>query len=346
MRHVITLVSLLFLVGVRELWAERAPKAVTKACQAGMLSLEGAVLDPSATAPLCVYKADSTQKNNGCEPAQRAIYVPNPSNAAPLFVCAPVAAPKSCTETEDLLLSLPYPHEWGKVFIPREARCGGALDVILLLHGVVPKGALPSMMLGGGVTPKDRYLEEVTRALIDAKQARPVILADPTDIGTSCQLYDAQDFDFLAYFQQLHQALAKEKIAVRSLSAAGHSGSACCLKAGMYRITEYFPDLKVWGSIDSCYGSEGYARFAKERLPETTSMFTLTRTGKFNQSKGYLREVLGKTPETLTCDAKQFDSCQKHPTKPWYVFETSATGHHYMPKPYLSELLQRFFPVE
>lgn len=341
------LAALLLLPSGRELWAERAPKAATNACKSGQLSLGASLFDADATAQFCLNKADNTKKNNGCEKDLRAVYVPSPSkDEAPLFICAPVAAPKTCEATEDLLLELPYPHEWGKVFIPKEARCGGSFDLILLLHGVVQKGADPSMMLGGGVTEKDRYLEEVARSLIDAKQARPVLLADPTDIGTSCQLYDAQDFDFLEYFQQLSKALSAHKIAVRSISAAGHSGSACCLKAGMYRITQYFPDLKVWGSIDSCYGSTGYARFAQEKLPEKTQIFTVTRTGKFTKSKAYLKEIIGETPEALTCDTKQFDTCQKHPAKPWYIFQTSATGHHYMPKPYVSELLQRFFPVE
>jgi hypothetical protein len=345
-RVIIPVLSLL-LLGGRVLWAERALKAPAKGCKSDQLSLQGAVLDPDSTATLCVAKADHAQKNNGCDKDHRAVYVPNPTKGAtPLFVCAPSNEPQTCSVKEDLLVELPYPHEWGKVFIPKEARCGGAFDLILLLHGVVQKGATPSMMLGGGVTEKDRYLEELTRSLLDAKQVRPIILADPTDIGTSCQLYDEGDFDFLGYFQQLQQVLAKEKIQVRSISAAGHSGSACCLKAGMYRITDYFPELLVWGSIDSCYGSDAYARFAKETLPKTTMIFTVTRTGKFNKNKAYLNEIIGKTPEDLSCDTNQFDTCQKNPSRPWYLFQTSAVGHHYMPKLYLSELLQRFFPVE
>jgi hypothetical protein len=344
-KYIIPTLLWALLLGGRELWAERAPTPPTNTCPRGQLSLKGSLFDPSSTAQLCLSTADNTQKNDGCDAAQRAAYVPNPTKRdPPLFVCAPSVESKECNVTEDLLIDLPYPYEWGKVFIPREARCGGSFDLILLLHGVVQKGAKPSMMLGGGVTEKDRYLEEVSRALIDAKQARPVLLADPTDIGTSCQLYDEQDFDFLGYFQQLHQVLAKEKITVRSISAAGHSGSACCLKAGMYRITDYFPALKVWGSIDSCYGNDGYTRFAREKLPKATTMFTVTRTGKFTKNKAYPHEILSKSPEELRCDTKQFDTCHKHPSKPWYLFQTSATGHHQMPKPYLSELLQRFFP--
>jgi hypothetical protein len=286
--------------------------------------------------------ADRTKDNNGCIAGEAAVYVPN-GDKPPLLVCEPLAV-TPCNETEDLLLDLAYPHEWGRVLIPKEARCGGSFDLILLLHGVVLSPKKPSLMLGGGATEKDRYLEKTVRSLLDENKTRPILIADPTDIGTSCQLYDKKDFDFLLYFERLHAELQRHKLQVRSISAAGHSGSACCMSAGMFRIIESFPDLKLWGSIDSCYGNQSYAKFITEKLPAHTTKFTMTLTGKF-QGSSYLKSVLGASPQKLKCDEK-FDACQKHAKKPWYVFQTRAKNHHFLPEPYVAEMLERFFPAE
>lgn len=343
------LVSLLITAG--ELSAKKKPKKTTKkvtttACSQGKIPISATFVNPTSAGSLCLQEANLSKEDGGCPANSQIDFVPASKGKPPRALCVPVAEKPSCALSEDLLLELPYPHEWGKIFIPKEASCGGSFDLFLLLHGTVADNAVPGLMLGEGAKEKDRHLEDTVRASIDAKESRPVILADPTDVGSSCELYDKSDFDFLVYYRQLHALLAARGIRVRSISAAGHSGSACCTSAGMYRIADSFPQMKLWGTIDSCYTNEAYTTLTEKVVPPSTILFTAMLSGRAEGAKNYQEKILGASPESAGCQEKAFSRCQKSETKPWYIFLADGVSHDKLPEPYLREALRRFFPPE
>src|SRR5579883_201424 len=174
---------------------------------------------------------------------------------------------------QDRLLPLRYLNG-GAVWIPKEVSCGGLASLIVVLHGNMFDWD-PHPNIGGG-----RNLQDYARAFLDRHLIRPVVLAEPVHksyCGGHGDLYSGA-FDFSIYRQKLMALLKENHVRVRDVSVIGHSGAGCCSDAGVFRAAQIWPQLYLFGTIDTCYNDSYYSirprqLFAKKK----TILLNVTR---------------------------------------------------------------------
>jgi hypothetical protein len=227
---------------------------------------------------------------------------------------------------------LKYLHGGG-VWIPAEARCGGSYPVVVLLHGNnTSKETVKSL----GPGPESRRFDQIARKYLGGKLISPVILAEPihfaacaNDAGRKGLEYlFAGSFDFATYRKLLEESLRKQGIRARSWSFIGHSGAACCLQMGMFAVKKVWPEIKVWASADGCYSGDGQAATVLEQFGTSrTKVINACRgVGAYPGYKAYERTLLGASATKVPCDGKYYQTCKRHPQKPYYSYVTQFAG--------------------
>jgi hypothetical protein len=241
--------------------------------------------------------------------------------------CVPAPAPGTC-DGPDELVDIAYP-DFGEVWIPHEAQCGGAFPLVVLLHGINPSQN-PTPSLGGG-----RHLEVVVRALVDAGAARPVILAEPVqteDAATSTGLYAPQHFDPATHLDKVAAELHRRGITIATLSYAGHSGSGCDPGNGLYlvlaRLGElvpaYAPTLRMWATEDICYvGDYAFQAPLAALGGKGDVLVNMTSTGGDPTT---FEDGLFPAPQPLACAGVLYSSCIRHATETWCSYRTRAAA--------------------
>jgi hypothetical protein len=243
-------------------------------------------------------------------------------------MCVPdVAAP---CDAEDELVALDYPDRGG-LWIPREAQCGGAFPLVVMLHGINP-AMNPTPSLGGG-----RRLEYAVRSLIDGGVMRPVILAEPVQLegaASSTGLYAPAVWEPADHLDLLVPELTRRGITIASLSYTGHSGAGCDAGNGLYLvlarhaqlIPTYAPAMKLWGLEDICYAGAYHW---------TAPLATLAGTGtaiiNMWSEQGdptAFEDGLIPEPQSLPCASALYPRCIRHPSEPWCSYRTRADIDH------------------
>lgn len=265
-------------------------------------------------------------------------------------VCVPAPAASPCI-AEDELVDIAYP-DLGKLWIPHEAQCGGALPLVVLLHGINP-GQNPTPSLGGG-----RHLEIVVRALVDAGVVRPVLLAEPVqtqNASSSTGLYAPQYFDPATHLDKIAAELVRRGVTVSTLSYAGHSGAGCDPSNGLYlvlaRLGElvpaYAPALRMWATEDICYaGPYSWQAPLAALGGKGDVLFNMTTTGGDPTA---FEAGLFPTPQVLPCAGVLYASCIRHPTEAWCSYRThvgDGIDHDTNPFFFVREAFPQVFPVD
>ena len=293
---------------------------------------------------LCALVSKPSEPDAGCRPGYApTIQIRNSAQDSLRWVCTPVtaAAPRGCPGGADEIVEIAYPDK-GRVYIPKEAQCGGRLDLIIVLHGDQANIFRTAPNLGEA--PESNRLDLIVRDLIDAKKSRPVLLAEPVENNWTCNLWDEDGFSPMYYISKLKESLAAKKIEIGTISVFGHSRGACCLNGGVYRMGQVIPNLKLWGKSDGCYKDEGFDAYPEKVLAKTnTVVFTLQKSSRLKDS-GHLEAFTSKSPLSLPCDSKDLKTCYKHPTREWYSFQSDSLQHREIPKLFIQEILTRFFP--
>jgi hypothetical protein len=265
-------------------------------------------------------------------------------------VCVPAPAPGAC-DGEDEVVAIAYP-DFGAVWIPREAQCGGAFPLVVMLHGI-NGGQNPTPSLGGG-----RHLEIVVRALVDAGIVRPVILAEPVqtqNAASSTGLYAPMYFDPATHLDKVTAELERRGITLSTLSYAGHSGSGCDSSNGLYLvlarlgelIPAYAPKLRMWATEDICYSGQYNWQAPLAALGgKGDVLVNMTTTGGDPTT---FEEGLIPAPQTLPCASVLYSSCIHHATEAWCSYRTRASAginHENNPFFFVREAFPQVFPTD
>ena len=118
----------------------------------------------------------------------------------------------------------------GAAVLPEAATPGGALPLVVFLHGTNPSSE-PHMWLGGG----GRDLRPLVKRLLDSGQVEPFVLAAPSqtkNAGLAATVW--QGFDLNGFVDDVVQATAGQVNIDRArVVLAGHSGAGCNPKGGL-----------------------------------------------------------------------------------------------------------------
>jgi hypothetical protein len=241
------------------------------------------------------------------------------------LVCLPTPPTGPCPGAKDALIPLDYPDK-GAVWVPAEAQCGGAFDLVVMLHGINPDST-PAPSLGGG-----RRLEVLVRSLIDAGLVRPLLLAEPVHFeGSSSALYGA-GFEPTVHLDKVLAALAPYGAALASLSYTGHSGAGCDADNGLYKILAqraklipaYAPTMPLWGLEDVCYESAYHWEAPLAALSNTSTAIVNMYTVQGDPDAFEAGLLPGAVP--MSCSPTLYDSCIRAPARPWCSLRTRAAA--------------------
>ncbi len=260
-------------------------------------------------------------------------------------VCVPPAAPSACPMADDELVEVDYPDQ-GLLWIPHEARCGGAFDLVVMLHGINPQSN-PTPSLGGG-----RHLEHELRAFIDRGLLRPVLVTEPVHFQPgSTTLYGA-GWDPLTHLDRLAAPLGQRGLRIASLSYTGHSGAGCDPQNGLYEVLARYhdliparaPSMPLWGLEDVCYAGTYHWSAPKTVLADTgTTIWNVFSVQ--GDPTDFEDNLLGAAAPSFPCNADIFGKCIHHPTRPWWCQRTAtAVSHDTNPYFFVREVLPRGFP--
>ncbi len=180
-----------------------------------------------------------------------------------------------CDYPEDKMFNLKYTiDDLGRdvrVFVPKEAMCGGNFPLLFLLHGHEKSKSSNSLYLGQGFS-----VEKVLRKYIDEGLSGPVVLVAPRSWHSSEKQdpWSKERFDPYRIVELVEKKLlelSKEKaeglgksIGVTSVSATGHS-AANCYSGGLKRLVGFEGKEFYWlgmadGDCNSQYVSSVYKK--------------------------------------------------------------------------------------
>lgn len=262
----------------------------------------------------------------------------DPNNVA--SVCLPTRA-RPCGSDE--LIPLDYPDK-GSIWIPAEAHCSGAFDLVVMMHGT-NRRAVPAPLMGGGL-----HLEVLTRALIDGGLMSPILLAEPVHFeATSDQLY-GEGYQLTHHLDMIRQVLDARGISLRSISFTGHSGAGCHENNGLYKVLDnlgaiiptYAPALKLWGLQDVCYEAPYHWEQPLLALGHRD-----TRVVNMYSAQGDPSEFeanLFPEGQSFACSSPTYHHCYKSPVHPWCSMRTLDTTHEINPYVFTREVFPQVFP--
>jgi hypothetical protein len=266
-------------------------------------------------------------------------------------VCVP-APPRGPCDDVDELIDVNYPDR-GKLWIPREAQCGGAFPLVVQLHGI-NGGMNPAPTVGG-----TRHVEHLVRSLVDYGVITPVLLAEPVHTGaaaaSSTGLYSEEHWEPATHLDRLLPHLQERGITLSSISYAGHSGAGCDSGNGLYLVLRrhaqlvpaYAPVMKLWGLEDTCSISPSSIRNALAGKGTVVLNMWTGQSGATNQTA--FEDGLFPEPVDLPCAAVLYSKCIRHPTEPWCSYRTRSSamvGHDDNPFFFYREALPQVFPVD
>lgn len=264
-------------------------------------------------------------------------------------VCLPAvpSATSAACPGDDELVDLGYP-DAGKVFLPREARCGGRFDLVVMMHGINPASSR-AISLGGG-----RRLELLVRHHIDAGRMRPLVLAEPVHIeATSARLY-GPGYDPVAHLEKIEPILSAKRIKLQSLSFAGHSGAGCHAGNGLYKVLDRLPDLvpahaprlALWGLMDVCY--EDAYHWEQPLAALSQSNTAIVNMYSVQGDPRAFEEAMLEPSRGVACASELFASCLASTERPWCSYRTRAAAgidHENNPYYFVREVFPRVFPA-
>lgn len=295
-----------------------------------------------STCDVDVYGASGCPTGYACQPRNRY------SEPATLReACLPVNTHSSCEESDDVVVDLLYPDE-GSLWIPHEALCGGAFDLVVMMHGLNAEHRVAPSLAGG------RHLEHLVRDLIDVGTLRPVLLAEPVHFqASSVDLY-GEGYDPAEHLQLLSDLLDARGITLSSLSFIGHSGAGCADGNGLYKVLDdvdvlvpaFAPAFRLWGMEDNCYGAAYHWEEPAAVLGGAgVVLVNMTTSG------GDPTEFEAGLPvdEDFACDDAVYLSCLRHQSEDWcsYQTDTSAgTTHDNNPYFFVRQVFPDVFGVD
>ncbi|MCC6998675.1 MAG: hypothetical protein IT370_28950 [Deltaproteobacteria bacterium] len=251
------------------------------------------------------------------------------------------AASETCAVKEDVLVQVPYPDSGG-VWIPREAACGGDFPLLILLHGENADRER-HILVGGWMK-----LEPTVRALIDAGKMKPVLLAEPVQLGAKQDTLYTSRWDPVEHLARLEKELAAHQIRVTAIGYLGHSAAGCQAKGGLYKVLsmldELGPRVNLWAAADICYlGNYHWLEPANKLARRNITMLNLHvahPTGGFENGMDLTRKI--------TCPPG-YKKCMAHRRENWCSFRAKrGTGidHKAAPGLLVRDLLLRVYPAE
>lgn len=251
---------------------------------------------------------------------------------------------------EGLMLTINYPYEGGKVYIPKGTREGESLPVLVMMHGGLgspTSGSRPQNFLGGNF----RYEQFIDRK-VEAGQMRPILVIAPRDRQNNpIEMWNEDHFTVQELLNQV-QLLLPDGIQISrdQLYVAGHSNG------GIFR-----PDMPGVGGVyrsiarDNPAGaiifdgsmSGAAARFTKDHAPVGMRFFGYqgkNDRGEHRIVYSYVNALADGSANTEDCgvdyDQNYFAYCKKVQGKEWYHYLTKEGGPGNCERPYPSGTLE------
>jgi len=275
--------------------------------------------------------------------------------------------PLNCNARQNVELAHPKLHErngkigdGGVIWIPRQAMCGGVLDLIISLHGIAPgirfdrANNKPLYHVGRTSSKK---LERTVAQLIESGRMRPVILAAPAydqtrkKIGKKSTLWHPDYFDPNAYVRSIIQRVKEvnPNIQIGRVSFMGHSGANCYKRSGLENVARVVNAYAILMSEGTCL-SEYANRISNALGRKRTILFHMTGSHRLGDRKAH-GTLLGSYPTNDSHNALNrhwFSRMGKNRFKPWYSYKINGKyrGHSKVPSRVLREAGPRLFPPQ
>ncbi len=217
-----------------------------------------------------------------------------------------------CNKPSSITLTNNY-GDGGKIWIPREAQCGGTFPVIILLHGQSPPGVY-----------EGQKVYETAEQLISSRQVYPVILIEQyakkehwiNDNPWPTSKYNVNDH-ILAIEKQFQQF----NINIQHVSVLGHSAANCYSSGGLRTIAKD-RTLFLLGLLDptcnyqvlakpdpqQCPKVQDYAEPHIEAINGKGTILVAVHGNKKCSDQISFPTIVGDAPEGLKPSNKLFDS--------------------------------------
>lgn len=237
---------------------------------------------------------------------------------------------------EGLMLTINYPYEGGKAYVPKGTRQGERLAVLVMLHGGLgdPSGRIsPQRFLGGSY----RYEQFIDRK-VEAGQMRPILVIAPRDRQTrAVAMWNEDHFTVQELLDQVAVMLPDGiQINRNQLYVAGHSNGGVFRSdmpgvSGVHRSVQH-DNLAGMIVLDGSM-SMGAASFIKDHATEGMRLFTYqakNNRGEHRIVYSYVNELADGSANTENCgvgyDQDFFGYCKKVEGKEWYHYLTTRGG--------------------
>lgn len=242
-------------------------------------------------------------------------------------------------------IDLEYPGKQSKLWIPKQARCGGKFPLLMPLHGK-RDSSNPEYNIYLDNKKRGKQFNLIAQEYIDKSQSVPLLIAAPMD-NVNVEETDGlkrwlpENFDVALFINEINKKLAVYNIEISSVSIMGHSNALCSggVERAVSKVEMYTINLAEGTCKNSNYGKQ---------VAEANKNPKAIITHMYQRSKGFEGDRLSS--EYLV-GAPNFDSipassayvyARKHPTLPRYSFNVDLS-HTEIPKELLKEILPRFF---
>jgi hypothetical protein len=269
----------------------------------------------------------------------------------------------SCSQKTSVLLPLDYPDhldypegrrgEMGRVWIPRQALCGGSFPLIISLHGW-RSGAIPDSNIFVGPGSSNSF-DLIAESLIEGGQVQPVIIAAPMDDPKSETEFNRNywlenDYDINLHIEKISEILKEYKINIESISIMGQ-GNALCGGGIRRAVSNSDSELYLLGLFDGACNDYNYAKHILESFDSEQSILThfhnaLTK-GDID-SENFIKGISPQDYSTKTFYSSNYNSAFKNLEHNWFTFTFKLQGdggiaHSKSQSTGFTELLLNFF---
>ena len=266
----------------------------------------------------------------------------------------------TCDKTEDVIIELSNEKEkpenqvnYGRIWIPAEALCGGEFPLLIMLHG----HSRPEIAYIG---EKAGYrVDKDVRILINERKIYPVILAAPLGIKTTKGTpWPAGQLDIDKYIARIQEEVKKHnpKIAISKVGMTGHSAANCYTNTAL----QYYPakyNFYFVGSADgtcgnfkNAVGTDNYAQEITQKIGKKDTIYVLMHRNSERgdqSSEAFMTE--NSADDSADSIAKDnYVSVVKKNNREYYryLLDPQKYRHDTVPKIMIIEILQRFFTLE
>ncbi|MBI3033370.1 penicillin-insensitive murein endopeptidase [Candidatus Woesearchaeota archaeon] len=219
----------------------------------------------------------------------------------------------------------------GRIWIPREAQCGGSFPIIILLHGQSNPGVF-----------EGQKVYQTAEQLISARQVYPVILVEQyakKEHWVNDNPWPVSKYNINDHVVEIEKQLAQYNIRIKHVSVLGHSAANCYSSGGLRTIARD-RTLFLLGMLDPTCNTNVPAKQDPKQCPQVqdygephiaaiegkgTILVGVNGNKKCSDQISF-PTMVGQTPEDIKSSKKIFDqerfiAAYKNPQLPYYNFQ-------------------------